>query len=330
QYTRSGTLALFTEWTVTLPHDLSLTAGIGHNTMKIALNDRIYVAGKPSQYSRDYSDRLSPHAAINKVFSKQFSLYASYSQAYKAPVSSYFFIPFTGEVNTGLEPERGVQYEVGSKGSLLGDKLGYDVAFFQARFQNKMAAVAVPNAAGTATAYSYIVNSGEQDNKGVEAAVRYTLYQAATGPLRTIRPFANLTYSDFRYKDYKFQTNALQPAINYDGKRVAGVPRKVVNVGVDVVAAGGIYLNAVYNYRDPMVFTSDGVNRTTSYNLVNGKIGIRQSLSHHFDVDAYAGATNITGEKYYYMVFVNQLPDAYLPAPKDPFIFGGINLKYNF
>jgi len=330
QYTRTGSMALFTEWTLSLPHDLSITAGLGRNTMKINLNDRIYVAGKPSSYSRTYDDMLSPHAAINKVFSKQFSLYASYSQGYKAPVSSYFFIPFTGQVNTNLEPEKGVQYEVGSKGSLLNDKLSYDVAFFQAKFQNKMAAVAVPNAANTATAYSYIVNSGEQDNKGIEAAVRYTVYNAATGFFRLIRPFVNVTYSDFKYKDYKFQTNALLPAINYDGKQVAGVPKKVVNFGFDLNAAYGLYLNAVYNYRDPMVFTSDGANRTTSYNLVNGKIGIRRSLSTHFDVDAYFGVTNLTGQKYYYMVFVNQLPDAYLPAPKDPFYFGGLNVKYNF
>jgi len=30
------------------------------------------------------------------------------------------------------------------------------------------------------------------------------------------------------------------------------------------------------------------------------------------------------------MIFVNQLPDAYLPAPKNTLFFGGLNLKYNF
>jgi iron complex outermembrane recepter protein len=330
QYTRSGTMALFSEWTLSLPHDLFLTGGLGHNAMKIELNDRIYAAGKPSHYSRKYDDMFSTHVAINKVFNKQFSLYASYSQGYKAPVSSYFFIPFTGQVNTNLEPEKGIQYEVGSKGSLFGDKVSYEVAAFQARFTNKMSAVPVLNAAGTATAYSYVINSGGQENKGLEAAVRYTIYNSATGFFRMVRPFVNVTYSDFIYKNYKFQTNALQPAVDYSGKQVAGVPKNVFNAGVDVNAAFGVYFNLVYNYRDPMPFTSDGVNRTTSYNLLNGKIGIRRSLSAHFDVDGYVGVTNLGGEKYYYMVFVNQLPDAYLPAPKDPFYFGGLNVKYNF
>jgi iron complex outermembrane receptor protein len=67
-----------------------------------------------------------------------------------------------------------------------------------------------------------------------------------------------------------------------------------------------------------------------SYNLLNGKLGINRSLSAHIDLDAYFGVTNITGVQYYYMVFINQLPDAYLPAPKNANYFGGLNLKYNF
>ncbi|HEU4901447.1 MAG TPA: TonB-dependent receptor, partial [Flavisolibacter sp.] len=159
QYTRSGVLAYFTEWTLAFPHDLSLTAGIGNSVMKIELNDRVYVANKPAYFFRTYDDMLSPHFAVNKVFSKELSLYASYSKGYKAPVSSYFFIPYatnsngavpgTGIVNTGLQPEKGTQYEVGSKGSLLKDKLSYQLAFFNALFENKMAAVSVSDGSVT-------------------------------------------------------------------------------------------------------------------------------------------------------------------------------------
>jgi iron complex outermembrane receptor protein len=63
---------------------------------------------------------------------------------------------------------------------------------------------------------------------------------------------------------------------------------------------------------------------------VNAKLGLRKSLSSHFDLDAYVGANNLAGVQYYNMVFVNQLPDAYLPAPKEAFYFGGLNLKYHF
>ncbi len=335
QYAKSGTASYFTEWSLLLPFDLSFTAGVGSSNMSIELNDRIYAANKPSYFFKKYLGMMSPHVAVNKVFSKAVSLYAAYSKGYKAPVSSYFFIPFaagvanTGIVNTNLKPEEGVQYEIGSKGALFSSRLSYQVAVFNALFKNKMAAVAVPNASNTATLYSYIVNSGQQNNKGLEALVRYTLVDQATGVVRFIRPFANVTYSDFKYDNYKFQFSGTAAPVDYSGKPVAGIAKIVANAGVDFQLLGGVYGNVVYNYKDPVYITLDGANRSSSYNLLNAKLGVKQSFS-RFDLDVHFGINNITGVQYYYMIFVNQLPDAYLPAPRNPMYFGGLKLTYNF
>ncbi|MGZ5242831.1 MAG: TonB-dependent receptor, partial [Bacteroidia bacterium] len=101
QSTITKTTSLFTEWTMTLPLEISLTAGIGMSNMGIELNDRIFNAATnhpnsrrlPTHFENEYNGLYSPHIAINKVFAKKFSLFASYSTGYKAPVSSYFFIP---------------------------------------------------------------------------------------------------------------------------------------------------------------------------------------------------------------------------------------------
>lgn len=340
QFTYSGTTSYFTEWTLSAPSRFSITAGLGFSTMKIELNDRYRPRGStkpPGTYKTSYDNMLSPRIAINKVFSKQVSAYASYSRGYKAPVSSYFFIPTTGQLNTGLEPEKGDQFEVGSKGTLLKDKLSYQFAIFDALFSNKMTAVAVPlNPPAVGTAYSYVANSGQQDNRGVEVLVKYTAFEAAKGFFNTIRPFANFTYSDFKYKDYTFQRlkpgsgNTKVDTFNYDGFSVAGVSKIVANAGLDITTHPGFYANLVYSYKDPQPITSDNIYNTSSYSLLNGKVGLRRSFANHIDVDAFFGVNNITGTKYYYMVFVNQLPDAYLPAPYEANYFGGINLKYNF
>ncbi|MEO6537224.1 MAG: TonB-dependent receptor, partial [Ferruginibacter sp.] len=120
--TITGTTSVFTEWTLALPKDFSVTAGVGVSNMKIKLDDRFNPATvtRPSHYDTTYKNMVSPHVAVNKVFSKQFSFYASYSKAYKAPVSSYFFIttpsatpPVTSRVNADLKPEIGNQFEIG-------------------------------------------------------------------------------------------------------------------------------------------------------------------------------------------------------------------------
>lgn len=337
QSTVTATSSLFTEWTLSLPHDLAFTAGLGMSNMSIELNDKFYVAGStlPTYFAKKYNGMFAPHFAINKVFSRQLSLYAAYSKAFKAPVSSYFFIPSTGKLNTDLRPEVGTQFEIGSKGVLLNDKLSYQLALFSAQFKDKMTAIAVPlNGSTVTTAYSYVANGGKQDDKGVELLLRYTALNSNTGFFKTIKPFANITYSDFKYVGFSFQTlNATRTAAviaDYDGKAVAGVAKWMANMGVDISANNGLYGNITWSYKDGMPISSDGSNNTTSYALLNAKLGFQRALSAHVELDVFAGVNNIAGVQYPYMVFVNQLPDAYLPAPKGGYYFGGLNFKYNF
>lgn len=337
QSTISGTTSLFTEWTLAMPKDFSITAGIGSSTMRIELNDKFYVASNtnPTKFTTFYKGMYSPHLAVNKVFNKSLSVYASYSKGYKAPVSAYFFIPTTGKLNTDLKPEIGNQFEIGSKGVLFDDKLSYQLALFSAQFSDKMTAIAVPlNGSTTTTAYSYIANSGKQSNKGIELSLKYNAISSVTSFVTTLKPFFNLAYSDFKYVGYSFQTlsaDRLSAVIaNYDGLPVAGVAPWTTNLGIDINTKVGIYGNVTYSYKDAMPISSDGLNKTTSYNLVNGKIGFQSKVGNKLSVDLFFGLTNITGTQYPIMVFVNQLPDAYLPAPNLINYFSGLNFKYTF
>lgn len=333
----TGTYSLFTQWTLSMPHDISLTAGLGISSMNIEIQDKLYVAANnvanptvPRLYETSYSNLASPRVALNKIVNKHLSLYASYSVGYKAPVASNIYTPLAGKANTDLVPEKGTQFEIGTKGAILNEKLIYEFAYFNAVFSNKMTLVGVPNAAGTATLYSYVVNSGSFLNQGVEAIVKYNAISSNTGFVKLLRPFANFTYSDFVYDDFTFQNNITVPPANYSGKAVAGVPPVVFNAGVDFVSNTGLYANAMYMYRDEMPFTPDGVNIAHSYSLLNAKVGFRKKFGEHFDADAYFGANNIASTQYYQMVFVNQLPDAFIPGPNKINYFGGINLKYIF
>lgn len=327
----TNTTSIFTEWTLGLPGEVSVTAGIGISNMGITLNDRFYVANstKPTKYSASYNGLVSPHLAINKVFSKTVSVYAAYSQGYKAPVSSYFYIPFTGAINKDLKSEVGNQFEIGTKGNVLQDRFSYELALFYAKFSDKMTAVAVPNTDNTATLYSYMVNGGSQKDKGVELLIKYIAYQSGNSFVSQFKPFFNLTYSDFKYQNFKIQ-KSITNTEDYSNKIVAGVPKFTANAGLDFLFKYGLYANVTYSYKDDVYITSANDKKAGSFALLNSKVGINSTLSKHFDLDAYFGINNITGVQYYYMVFVNQLPDAYLPAPYKANYFGGVALKYNF
>jgi iron complex outermembrane receptor protein len=85
-----------------------------------------------------------------------------------------------------------------------------------------------------------------------------------------------------------------------------------------------------YSQRDPMYYTSDNLNQTGTNKLLNAKIGFQKLIANRLNFDFYVAANNITGNQNYAMVFSNQLPDAYLPAPKEINYFGGLSVKYIF
>jgi iron complex outermembrane recepter protein len=352
----STTASIFSEWTLALKNDFTFTAGIGVSNMKINLDDRFYVATQPNkvrQFEKLYNNLISPHFAINKVFNKRVSAYISFSKGYKAPTSSFFYAPaigttYNGGVNNDLTSEEGNQFEIGTKGELFNKKLNFQLAYFNAIFSNKFTAIAVPNPGATATLYTYTVNGGKQDHKGFEALIKYTAYKSNKGFIKNITLFTNLTYSNFKYKNYSFQTvgksiNTPQKdsalVFDYSNNAVAGVPKIIGNIGIDVLSNSGIYFNLNYYYKDKMTITGDGVVKINgvntffeapSYSLLNAKIGYQKSLSKHFDIDVNFGAQNITNTLYPIMVFVNQIPDAFLKAPDKATYAGGVTVKYNF
>jgi iron complex outermembrane receptor protein len=343
QATTNGTSSYFTHWTLALPKGLSISAGLGINNQNLKLDDRLWGLtnntpgnSKLKIYTNKYNGLVSPSFAVNKLIGKNASVYGSFSTGYKAPVSANILIATTGQLNTGLRPEKGTQFELGTKGNLFSGKLFYTLALFQAKFNNKFTVIAVPNPANTATLYTYIVNAGTLNNKGIEFLAKYSLVQSSTGFIRNLRPFVNFTYSDFKYENYSYQrvgkdiTNKDSLITeNYSGKKVAGTPKLVFNMGIDAETSSGIYGNINYHHRGSMPFTSDGLNTTTAFNLLNAKLGFKKGFG-KWEIDAYAGANNITSKQYYYMVFINQMPDTYLPAPNKANYFGGINLKYTF
>ena len=174
----------------------------------------------------------------------------------------------------------------------------------------------------------------------MEALVKYTVYQSINGVLRSLKSFVNVTYSDFKYKDFKFHQvlGTKDSVIDYSNRPVAGVPKFTANLGLDFMFKYGIYGNVTYAYRDKMSIVSTEEFYTNSYSLLNSKIGVQQTLSKHFDVDFYIGVNNITQTHYAIKVFVNQLAnplskntgDAYIPGPSKANAYVGLNLKYNF
>ena len=206
-------------------------------------------------------------------------------------------------------------------------------------------AVPVPATPPTTTAYSYMINGGDQNHKGIEAAIKYSIIKDGKGIFSNVTPFLNFTYSDFKYGDnFIYKTGGTTSGggidtVNYSGLDVFGVPRVMSSLGIDAATNIGIYASLSHLYKDPTNYAlerltqnpeSYALRKYTSYSLLNLKLGYRKSVTSHIDLDVFFGVNNITGTRYPIMIFVNQLPDAFIPGPKKAVTYGGFNIRYNF
>lgn len=323
----------FTQWELSLPYEFTLTAGASVNFIHYNIRDRLVVSPTHADASgvKDFKPVFTPRVALLKTINRDVAIYAQVSQGYTPPGSSSVVIPQEGTVNTQLKPEHGTLYEIGTKGNLIDRRLSYELALFDLVVQNKLTPMARTTNGAT---YNITVNGGNQNNRGLEVASRYSVINDRELPVSLVQPFASYTLSSFRYDSFKSDNNDNANTVDYAGKKVVGVPTHILNVGLDFALRWGIYANGVYQYVDSMPLTYDNIHSAKSYSLLSAKVGYRVDFDRHFRLDVFAGGNNLLGSLYYTMAFLNQnytgpSPNVYLPGPYAATFYGGVNLSYS-
>jgi iron complex outermembrane receptor protein len=335
--THSMQSTIFTQWTASLPQQFALTAGASANFIQYDIVDRMANSANPTHMDgsgrKVFDAVVTPRVALTKMFGPNMSVYANVSQGYTPPTSSDAIIPFTGEPNAGLKPERATQYEIGTKGNVLQGRLSYELSLFDSEITNKLGSQAVFDTDGTVL-YSFTVNAGDQSDQGVEASVAYSLIDDPSQFVSSVRPFANYTYSNFTYNDFKSTNNDTPTTVDYTDNYVVGVAPHVFNLGLDAGLRSGAYGNVTYHHTEGMPISYDNAHWAPGFSLLDAKIGFAHDLANGFKFDAYFGGQNLGNSLYYTQVFLNHKfdsptpPNMYLPGPYTAKFYGGLKLSY--
>lgn len=335
--TANEQFSLFTQWDLSLPRQLTLTAGASVNYVRYTIRDQLTNTGNPRHLDGSgrhiYEPVVTPTVALNRVFGDGFSAYVSVSQGYSPPTSGDAIIPYTGEPNDKLNPERATQYEIGTKGILQSGRLSYQIAFYNIAITDKLSPKAVFANDGTVL-YSYTVNAGDQSNKGIEVAGSYALVQGGSGILSLLRPFVSYTYADYTYRNFRSDDNDNARTVDYTGRHVVGVAPNVLNAGLDVELRSGIYGNMTYQNSDQQPVSYDNLHKAVPFSLLDAKVGYGNNIGDRFRLDVSAGGHNLTNSLYFTQVFLNHKwdgavpPNMYLPGPYKARYYGALRLSY--
>ena len=243
---------LFTEWNFALPNDFNIDVGASLNKNEFGIMNMLknnQLNDSTQLVVNAFDPIITPRIAFSKILSDEASVYVSISTGYTPPLLSDA-VASDGSIDTGLKPEKAVQYELGTKGNLLDGRLAYQLALFDLENTNKLVRQ-------TSNSVTFTTNAGKQQNRGAELSLSYLVINNPMQTISLLRPWAAYTYSDFKYTDFKSDNNNSASTVDFSGNKVARVPDNVINAGVDLATSFGLYFYGTYQYVSKVPVTFD-------------------------------------------------------------------------
>jgi outer membrane receptor protein involved in Fe transport len=258
--------ALFGELTYALSSQLSLTGGLRSFKEKAEnvgtrLPSGFAPPGTPSTLFDDRAEFSATTPRLNMLwrYSPKAALYATASKGFRSGGFNATATPRT------YGPEDIVSFEIGNRGSLLGDTLQYEVAGYHSKYSNVQAQDLAPGCT-PATCRALTVNSGRASGPGLDITLSAALSKSTTLDVA-------LGYSDLVYDVTTAERNKGDP-LNF-------VPKKTVSVSLShrFTWAPGIpgMARVDYQHSDPVKFIirNQGVNISSSnIDTLNARIGV--------------------------------------------------------
>jgi iron complex outermembrane recepter protein len=305
------TYTLFSQANLSLQGKWDITLGASLNRSHIG-DQRLSNPGLPLQ-ERTYSNQLAPRLALSRKISRNTWAYASIAKGFSPPAVAEV-LPPSRTISTSLDPEKGVNYELGIKGSAWDNRLYYEVNAFYFRLEDAIVQRTALNAA------NFYTNAGHTKQKGIESQLAYQFLPHAIPVFRQLRVWVSHTWNDFLYDDFKQGNN------DYSGKKMPSVAPNTLAAGLDAVTRGGLFAHITYYYSDPIYLNDANTDRAGSYNLLGGQLGY-QGQGTHAGWKLYAGVDNLFNATYSLGNDINAAAGRYYNAAPGINYYMGLSLQ---
>jgi iron complex outermembrane receptor protein len=222
-----------------------------------------------------------------------------------------------GELNENLEPEKGINYELGIRGNTRDGKLTYDVAAFFFKLTESI--VLTESKRDGTLAFA---NAGSTDQKGLEVAMNWIPIINTNAFLTRVELQTAYTFHYFKFDEYVVGGD------DYSGNRLTGVAPHTISSSVLMETKPGIYSFLSYNFTDEIPLTDGNTIYSNPYHLVKGRIGFRKMFGEKFKLDIYAGGDNLLDQKYSLGYDINAFGNRFFQPAAGINWFGGVKINY--
>ncbi|WP_242157823.1 TonB-dependent receptor [Aestuariivivens sediminis] len=312
---------LFLESNYNLTQKTMISVGLNYNNTSYRLDDRFLSNTEDIDQSGSFKFKgiVSPKFGMSHLFSEHLSFYTNISHGFSPITLQETLLP-DGLINQNLKPETGWNFEIGTRGALIHNKLLFNLAIYRLNIKNLLVS------RRTAEDQYIGINAGRTQHDGLELSLSYKWFNS--------EPFTLGAFVNYALNDYKFKEFTDNDA-NYSGNELTGVPRNVFNAGVDFETKLGFYGHTNFQYVGSMPITDSNSLYSKGYTLTNLKIGYKFDIDKKFNFNLFYGLDNIFNEKYASQILINTMgfggtaPRYYYPGNPVNY-YSGIKFNYTF
>lgn len=258
---------------------------------------------------------LSPRLALLKNFGTQTACYGSLSAGFSPPTLDELRSG-NNAVNTTLKAEKSLNYEAGIRSMVFNEKLYIDIALFWLHISNAMTRYTDST---NAVVYR---NAGSTNNRGIEAALRYSWIKNNAKSKLYLRSWLSYTLNDFVFDKYE------DKGIVFSGNQLTGSPKHTLAIGADFGHKIGFYANLTAIYTDRIPLNDANAIYADAYMLLKARLGYKRMFGRQFSLEAFGGADNLLDQQYSLGNDLNAFQERYFqPAPRRNF-YGGLKLGW--
>ncbi|MDX1941966.1 MAG: TonB-dependent receptor [Saprospiraceae bacterium] len=290
----------------------TLNAGVNMNQTNYDLEDRFLKDGNDLSGEYNFKTILSPRIGLVYRPKDNINVYGTVSHGFSPSTLEETLTP-SGAINSDIQPEQGWNFEIGSRGHHVFNKLSYEITFYTMQIRDLLVA------RRTDIGQFVGVNAGKTTHNGIEAYLHYDIFNN-----KILQTFVGYTFADYNFKDFVDGDN------DYSGNKLTGTSPHIASAGLDFTESRtGLYGNITFQFTDVIPLNDANSLYSNAYKLLNSKIGWRKNLGTKWNFNIYTGINNILDEKYASMLQINALGPAfryYYPGLPRNF-YGGVSLR---
>ncbi len=272
-----------------LTQKLKTEIGLNVNNTNYQYSDLFTQGTENRSANRDFETIFAPNFNLVYALNNQFTFFGNVSRGFNYPSVEETLTP-DGIINPEIAPEKGWNYEMGSKTSFFKNKLNVELSGYLLSIQDLLVAERVGDDQFIGR------NAGKTEHKGLELSVNY---KNSISKNIKMDVYVNTEFSAHKFIDFVDGDN------DFSGNDLTGVPDKKIAAGLRFYHENGLYANTNYQYIGSQPITDDNSLFSDSYQVVNVQAGFKKEIYKYLTANISAGINNITNEKYASSILIN-------------------------